>query len=59
MNYISFNKKFLLTISLLVFGSSLLAQNNVIEEVFVTAEKRSESLQDIYQAVPAISDQDI
>ena len=32
---------------------------NVIEEVFVTAEKRSESLQDISQAVTAISDQDI
>ena len=59
MNYISFHKKFLLTISLLVFGSPLLAQENVIEEVFVTAEKRSESLQDISQAVTAISDQDI
>ena len=59
MDYIFFNKKFLLFISLLVFGPSLLAQDNVIEEVFVTAEKRSESLQDISQAVTAISDQDI
>ena len=35
------------------------AQNNVIEEVIVTAEKRSESLQDISQSVTAISDSDI
>ena len=59
MNFMSFNKNFLLSISLLFFGVSLLAQDNVIEEVFVTAEKRSESLQDISQAVTAISDQDI
>ena len=37
----------------------LSAQDNFIEEVFVTAEKRSESLQDISQAVTAISDEDI
>ena len=59
MNYIPFNRNFLLSISLLFFGLPLLAQDNVIEEVFVTAEKRSESLQDISQAVTAISDQDI
>ena len=59
MNFMSFNKIFLLSISLLFFGVSLLAQDNVIEEVFVTAEKRSESLQDISQAVTALSDQDI
>jgi len=36
---------------------SAYAQNNsVIEEVIVTAEKRSESLQDISQSVTAISD---
>ena len=35
------------------------AQDSFIEEVFVTAEKRSESLQDISQAVTAISDEDI
>ena len=54
MNYTSFHKRFLIIISLFVFGSSLLAQDNVIEEVFVTAEKRSESLQDISQAVTSI-----
>ena len=37
----------------------LSAQDSFIEEVFVTAEKRSESLQDISQAVTAISDEDI
>ena len=35
------------------------AQENTIEEVFVTAEKRSESVQDISQAVTAISSEDI
>ena len=46
MNYIPFNRNFLLSISLLFFGLPLWAQDNVIEEVFVTAEKRSESLQE-------------
>ena len=58
MNDISLNKIFLY-ICLLLFGVSAFSQENVIEEVFVTAEKRSESLQDISQAVTAISDQDI
>ena len=35
------------------FGLSLVAQE--VEEVVVTAEKRSESLQDISQAVTALS----
>ena len=39
------------------FGLSLLAQE--VEEVVVTAEKRSESLQDISQAVTALTDEDI
>ena len=44
----------------LLFGCiGLSAQENFIEEVFVTAEKRNESLQDISQAVTAISDEDI
>ena len=44
----------------LLFGCiSLNAQDSFIEEIFVTAEKRSESLQDISQAVTAISDEDI
>jgi iron complex outermembrane receptor protein len=58
MNDLFFNKK-TLSICLLLFGVSVFSQDNVIEEVFVTAEKRSESLQDISQAVTAISDQDI
>ena len=58
MNVISLNKIFLY-ICLLLFGVTVFSQDNVIEEVFVTAEKRSESLQDISQAVTAISDQDI
>ena len=39
------------------FGLSLLAQE--VEEVVVTAEKRSESLQDISQAVTALTEEDI
>ena len=58
MNDLFLNKK-ILSICLLLFSFSAFSQDNVIEEVFVTAEKRSESLQDISQAVTAISDQDI
>ena len=44
----------------LLYGCiGLSAQDSFIEEVFVTAEKRSESLQDISQAVTALSDEDI
>ena len=39
------------------FGLSLVAQE--VEEVVVTAEKRSESLQDISQAVTALTEEDI
>ena len=47
-------------IALVFFYSFVLTgQEGVIEEVFVTAEKRSESLQDISQAVTALSDEDI
>ncbi len=59
MNYATFKNKFLMSIPLLLFGISLSAQENIIEEVFVTAEKRSESLQDISQAVTALNDRDI
>ena len=58
MNDLFLNKK-TLSICLLLVSVSAFSQDNVIEEVFVTAEKRSESLQDISQAVTAISDQDI
>lgn len=52
------NKNF--KIFLLLFGCiGLSAQDSFIEEVFVTAEKRSESLQELSQAVTAISDEDI
>jgi iron complex outermembrane receptor protein len=54
-----FYKKTFLTFCILFFATFVSAQNNVIEEVFVTAEKRSESLQDISQAVSALSDQDL
>ena len=39
------------------FGLNIVAQE--VEEVVVTAEKRSESLQDISQAVTALTDSDI
>jgi iron complex outermembrane receptor protein len=55
----TFYKKIFLTFCILFFATFVSAQNNVIEEVFVTAEKRSESLQDISQAVSALSDQDL
>ena len=42
---------------MLSFGAY--AQNSSIEEVIVSAEKRSESLQDISQAVSALSDSDL
>ena len=42
---------------LLSFGAN--AQNSTIEEVIVSAEKRSESLQDVSQAVSALSNSDL
>ena len=42
---------------MLSFGAY--AQNSSIEEVIVSAEKRSESLQDVSQAVSALSDSDL
>ena len=44
-------------LTLLSFGAH--AQNSTIEEVIVSAEKRSESLQDVSQAVSALSDSDL
>ena len=43
----------------IAFNLEVFAQNNVIEEVFVTAEKRSESLQDISQTVTAINGEEL
>ena len=59
MNYNIFYKQILLIVSFLFFMTYSFAQENTIEEVFVTAEKRSESVQDISQAVTAISSEDI
>ena len=59
MNYNIFHKQILLIVSFLFFMTYSFAQENTIEEVFVTAEKRSESVQDISQAVTAISSEDI
>ena len=44
-------------LTMLSFGAY--AQNSSIEEVIVSAEKRSESLQDISQAVSVLSDSDL
>ena len=44
-------------LTMLSFGAY--AQNSSIEEVIVSAEKRSESLQDLSQAVSALSDSDL
>ena len=50
-------KKIILASFIGSFGLSLVAQE--IEEVVVTAEKRSENLQDISQAVTALTESDI
>ena len=50
-------KKVILASFVSAFGLSLIAQE--VEEVVVTAEKRSESLQDISQAVTALTESDI
>ena len=50
-------KKIILSSFVASFGLSLIAQE--VEEVVVTAEKRSESLQDISQAVTALTEEDI
>ena len=57
-NYINIlSKKIVLASLLSSFGLNLVAQE--VEEVVVTAEKRSESLQDISQAVTALTELDI
>ena len=50
-------KKVILASFVSAFGLGLIAQE--VEEVVVTAEKRSESLQDISQAVTALTETDI
>ena len=54
-NYI---KKSFLFLSFFAFFN-MTAQEAVIEEVIVTAEKRSESLQDVSKAVTALSSEEI
>ena len=58
--YIFFNK-FYITAFALLLSFNLVAQEDtlLIEEVIVTAEKRSESLQDISQAITALSGSDL
>ena len=52
------NKYFLITLTIFTVQQSF-AQQNFIEDVIVTAEKRSESLQDISQSVSALTDSDL
>jgi len=56
-----YSNKTLLTVFAVFFSFNITAQErtSMIEEVIVTAEKRSESLQDISQAITALSDSDI
>ena len=56
-----YSNKTLLTVFAVLFSFNITAQErtSMIEEVIVTAEKRSESLQDISQAITALSDSDI
>ena len=58
MKFLKLNTSlYFLPIFLLSFDA--LTQNNTIEEVIVSAEKRSESLQDVSQAVSALSEFDL
>ena len=52
------NKYFLITFAIFS-GQQAFAQQNYIEDVIVTAEKRSESIQDISQSVSALTDSDL
>ena len=56
-----FKKRALTAVQLPLFllAQSALAQSPVFEEVIVTAEKRSESLQDLSQAVTALTSDDV
>ena len=51
--------KFILPTFIFIFNIELYSQEQVIEDVIVTAEKRDESLQTISQAVTAITDTEI
>jgi len=51
--------KFILPTFIFLFNIELYSQEQVIEDVIVTAEKRDESLQTISQAVTAITDSEI
>ena len=52
------NRYFLITFAIFS-GQQAFAQENYIEDVIVTAEKRSESIQDISQSVSALTDSDL
>ena len=50
---------FLYFLPIFLLSFDAYTQNNTIEEVIVSAEKRSESLQDVSQAVSALSEFDL
>ena len=58
MKFLKLNT-FMYFLVLFMFNFDANAQNNTIEEVIVSAEKRSESLQDVSQAVSALSEFDL
>ena len=58
MKLSNYKKKSFLFLSFFAFFN-ITAQEAVIEEVIVTAEKRSESLQDVSKAVTALSSEEI
>ena len=51
--------KFILPTFIFLFNIELYSQEQVIEDVIVTAEKRDESLQTVSQAVTAITDTEL
>ena len=58
MKFLKLNT-FLYFLPIFLLSFDALTQNNTIEEVIVSAEKRSESLQDVSQAVSALSEFDL
>jgi iron complex outermembrane receptor protein len=61
MNFSFFTKSFFTFLFFIIHTPDLISQDDqrVFEEVIVTAEKRSESLQSVSQAVTAISDSEL
>ena len=59
MKHLSTSRLFLTYQLVLIFSFNVIAQEAVIEDVIVTAEKRSESVQDISQSVTALTDEEL